>query len=146
MWKRTKFGPLCFAVLLFFAYSVATGAQDAGTQESKPQAQTESGQHHGQRANQLERLSKELNLTDDQKAKVKPILEEQTKQMKTMREDSTLTEDQKREKMKLIHQSTHSQINDILTPEQQKKFEQLKEQQKAHHEGNKPDESKQPQY
>ena len=100
--------------------------------------------HQGQRTGQLEWLSKQLNLTDDQKAKLKPILEDQSKQMKATREDTTLTQDQKREKMKQVHESTHSQINDILTPEQQKKFAELKEQQKAHHEENKPGESKQP--
>jgi hypothetical protein len=76
--------------------------------------------------------------------KVKPILEDQNKQMKATREDTTLTQDQKRDEMKQLHESTHSQINDMLTSEQQKKFAELKEQQKEHHEGNKPDGTKQP--
>jgi Spy/CpxP family protein refolding chaperone len=138
----TKSAALFSATALFFAFSITTRAQDAGTQQSSAQAQTESGMHH-QRGNQLEWLSKQLNLTDDQQAQVKPILEDQSKQMKTTREDTTLTQDQKREKMKQLHESTHSQINDILTPEQQKKFAQLKDQQKEHHEGSQP-ESKQP--
>ncbi len=144
MLKGTKFGTLCFAVLLFFAYSVTARAQDAGTQESKAQAQTENGMHQGQRAGQLERLSKELNLTDDQKAKVKPILDEQTKQMHATQDDTSLSQEQKRDKMKQIHQTTHSQINEILTPEQQKKFAALKEQQKEHREGSKESPSEQP--
>jgi len=144
MCKGTKFGTLFFTVLLFFAYSVTTRAQDAGTQESKAQAQTENGMHHGQRAGQLERLSKELNLTDEQKAKVKPILDEQMKQMHATQEDSSLTQEQKHDKMKQIHEATHSQINDILTPEQQKKFAALKEQQKEHREGSKESPSEQP--
>jgi Spy/CpxP family protein refolding chaperone len=144
MWKGTKFETLCFAVLLFFACSVTTRAQDAGAQESKAQAQTENGMHHGQRAGQLERLSNELNLTDEQKAKVKPILDEQSKQMHATQEDTSLTQDQKRDKMKQIHQTTHSQINEILTPEQQKKFAALKEQQKEHREGSKESPSEQP--
>ena len=144
MSKTTKLTAPCFAAALFFAFSVTTRARDAGTQQSNPQAQTESGTHQGQHASRLEWLSKELNLTDDQQAKLKPILEEKSKQMKATREDSTLTQDQKSEKMKQIHESTHSQINGILTPEQQKKFAQLKEQQKEHHEGNKPDGTKQP--
>jgi periplasmic protein CpxP/Spy len=144
MSRIAKFAAQCFAVVLFCAFSIATHAQDAGTQQSNPQAQTESGMHQGQRTGQLEWLSKQLNLTDDQKTKLKPILEDQSKQMKATREDATLTQDQKREKMKQLHESTHSQINDILTPEQQKKFAELKEQQKAHHEENKPGESKQP--
>ena len=144
MSKIAKFGAMFFAVALFFAFSVTTRAQDAGTQQSNPQAKTESGMHQGQRAGQLDWLSKQLNLTDDQKAKLKPILEDQSKQMKTTREDTTLTQDQKRDKMKQIHESTHSRINDILTPDQQNKFAQLKEQQKEHREGTKPDEPKQP--
>jgi Spy/CpxP family protein refolding chaperone len=138
----TKPAALFFAAALFFVFSVTTRAQDAGTQQTNPHTQTETGMHH-QSGNQLEWLTKELNLTAEQQAKVKPILEDQNKQMKTMREDTTLTQEQKREKMKQLHESTHSQINDILTPEQQKKFAELKEQQKAHHETNQP-ESKQP--
>jgi len=144
MLKGTKIGALSFVVLLFFACSLTTRAQDAGTQQSKAQAQTEAGPHHGQRANHLEWLSKELNLTDEQKEKVKQMLDEQTKQMHTVQEDTSLTQEQKHDKMKQIHETTHSQINDILTPDQQKKFAALKEQQKAHHEENKPGESKQP--
>ncbi|MGB0000769.1 MAG: hypothetical protein WBQ04_11695, partial [Candidatus Acidiferrales bacterium] len=47
--------------VVFLACSVTARAQDAGTQESKAQAQTEAGPHHGQHANHLEWLSKELN-------------------------------------------------------------------------------------
>jgi periplasmic protein CpxP/Spy len=140
MLRKIRWGAPCFAMLLFFGCSLATRAQDTGTQQSNPQAQ--SGMHHGSR---LEWLSKQLNLTDDQKAKVKPILEDEAKQMKAAREDTSLSQDQKRDKMKQIHETANSQINDILTPDQQKKFAQLKEQQKTHREGNKPDESKQPQ-
>jgi Spy/CpxP family protein refolding chaperone len=144
MWRELRFGTLCFAVLLFLACSMAVRAEDAGTQESKAQAQTEAGPHQGQHANHLEWLSKELNLTDEQKTKVKPILDEQTKQMHATQEDSSLTQEQKRDKMKQIHQTTHSQINEILTPEQQKKFAELKEQQKEHREGSKESPSEQP--
>ena len=92
----------------------------------------------------MEWLSKELNLTDEQKEKVKPILDEQTKQMHAAQEDTSLTQEQKRDKMKQIHQTTHSQINEILAPEQQKKFAALKEQQKEHREGSKESPSEQP--
>jgi protein CpxP len=144
MSRSTTWRAPCFAVLLFFGYSLSARAQDTGTQQSKPPAQ--SGMHHGQRGSQLEWLSKELNLTDDQKAKVKPILEAERKQMQEVREDTSLSQEQKHEKMKEIHETAHSQINDILTPDQQKKFAQITEQRKAHREGNKPSEPKQPQY
>ncbi len=87
--------------------------------------------HHGQHASRLEWLSKELNLTDDEKAKLKPILEDESKQMHAAHADTSLTQDQKRDKMKQIHETTNSQIDDILTSEQQKKFAELKEKHKA---------------
>ena len=91
--------------------------------------------------------AKELNLTDDQKAKVKPILDDEEKQFKAAQEDASLSQDQRHDKMKQIHDTADSQINGLLTPDQQKKFAQLKERRKGHHEGQKanpPDESKQP--
>ena len=140
MLRNTKLGALCFAGLLFFTCSFAARAQDTGTQQANPQAQAQ--MHHRSR---LEWLSKELNLTDEQKTKVKPILEDEGKQVKAAREDTSLSQEQKHDKMKQIHETTNSQINDILTPDQQKKFSELKEQQKAHQEGTKPEEPKQPQ-
>jgi Spy/CpxP family protein refolding chaperone len=100
--------------------------------------------HHGQRAGQLERLSQELNLTDEQKEKVKPILDEQSKQMQATQDDTSLSQEQKRDKMKQIHQTTHSQINEILTPEQQKKFAELKEQHKEQRKESPSEQPKQP--
>lgn len=144
MWKETKLGTLGFVVLLFFGCSVTTRAQDAATQESRAQAQTENGMHHGQRAGQLERLTQELNLTDEQKEKVKPILDEQSKQMRVTQDDTSLSQEQKRDKMKQIHQTTHSQINEILTPEQQKKFAELKEQHKEQRKESPSEQPKQP--
>lgn len=131
------FAGACFAAVLFLGCSLATRAQDTGSQ-STSQAQAQDTMHQGQHASQLEWLSKELNLTDEQKTKLKPILADQNKQMRSAKEDASLTPDQKRDKMKQIHESTSSQINDILTPDQQKKFAELKEQHKGHPEASKP--------
>jgi len=75
----------------------------------------------------LQFLSEKLSLTDDQKAKLKPILEDQAQQMKAVRDDPSLSQDQKRAKMKGIHESFHDQINGVLTPEQQTKLKQMKQ-------------------
>jgi periplasmic protein CpxP/Spy len=137
MLRSIKVAGLCLAVPLFFGYSLTTRAQDTGSQ-STAQSQT---MHQGQHESRLEWMTKQLNLTDDQQAKIKPVLADEMKQMKSVRDDTTLTQDQKRDKMKEIHQNTDSQINDVLTPDQQKKYADLKAQQKMHHEA-KPDESK----
>jgi periplasmic protein CpxP/Spy len=132
-----KLGAPCFAVLLFVGCALVARAQDTGAQQSTAQAQT--SMHQGQHASRLDWLSKELNLTDDQKTKIKPILADEGKQMQALHEDTSLSQDQKRDKMKQIHETTNSQINDILTPDQQKKFADLKTQHKGHPEGTKPE-------
>jgi len=75
----------------------------------------------------MENLNKELNLTKEQQEKIRPIIENEMKEMRTVREDSSLTPEQKREKTKAIHQTTKEAINKILTPEQQKKYAEMEE-------------------
>lgn len=105
----------------------AAGVTFAQTSPQASTADKHAGMHQkGESAEQhLQMLSEKLNLTDDQKAKLKPILQDQMQQMKAVREDSSLSEDQKRAKMKSIHESLHDQINAVLTPEQQAKFKQM---------------------
>lgn len=78
----------------------------------------------------LQKMATQLNLTDDQKDKIKPLLQEQFQQLKTVHDDTSLSPDQKQAKAKEIHQTYHSQIQAVLTPEQQKKFAAMKEQKK----------------
>ncbi len=107
------------------------------SQESQaPTPDKHAGMQHGESADQhLQMLSEKLNLTDDQTAKLKPILQDQMQQMKAVREDSSLSEEQKRAKMKSIHESLHEQINAVLTPEQQAKFKQMSQEQMQKHKG-----------
>ena len=60
-----------------------------------------------------------LNLTDDQKAKVKDILADAKTKRQTVVSDSSLNEEQKRAKMKELHEGMISKLNEVLTPEQQ---------------------------
>ena len=60
-----------------------------------------------------------LNLTDDQKAKVKDILADAKTKRQTVVSDTSLNEDQKRAKMKELHEGMVSKLNEVLTPEQQ---------------------------
>jgi Spy/CpxP family protein refolding chaperone len=145
MSKSIKVAVPCLAVAILFGGSLAVRAQETGTQQSSTQAEAQTQMQKTQRESRMEYLSKELNLTDEQKTKLKPILADEGKQMRAVHDDTSLTQDQRREKMKELRANSETQINDILTPEQQKKFEELKAQQKARHEGTKPEEPKQPQ-
>lgn len=82
---------------------------------------------HGRMA----KILKELDLTDKQKAELKPILEDRRAQAKAIHEDAKLTPDQKREKMKELAKATHQKIAAILTPEQKVKLKELR---KSHEE------------
>ena len=76
---------------------------------------------------QLARLSERLNLTDAQKAKIKPLLEEQHKQMMALRQDTSMTREERMAKFQQIHKQTFEKIHPILTSEQQKQLHQMQQ-------------------
>ena len=83
-------------------------------------------EHPATAENRLEEMSKQLNLTDDQKAKLKPVLQDEAQQLQAVHNDTSLSHDQKMAKVKEIREAHKPQINDILTPDQQKKWEEMK--------------------
>lgn len=72
----------------------------------------------------MERLSKELDLTQEQREKIRPLIEEQVKQMRALREDNSLTQEQRREKAMGVMKETHGKIDAVLSPEQREKLKQ----------------------
>jgi protein CpxP len=72
----------------------------------------------------LEQIAKDLGLTDDQKAKLKTIMEDQQTKMKALRADTSIAQTDKRAKAKEIRDATQAQIKAILTPEQLTKWQQ----------------------
>jgi protein CpxP len=87
-------------------------------------------EHPATAESRLEELSKQLNLTDDQKAKLKPILQDESQQLQAVRNDASLDHDQKMAKAKEIRGAHKSQIKEVLTPDQQKKWEEMKKEAK----------------
>jgi Spy/CpxP family protein refolding chaperone len=132
--KEGKMSQSRWSILAILVLSAAgvTFAQTS-PQAPTPDKHAEMHQKRASAEQHLQNLTEKLNLTDDQKAKLKPIVEDQMQQMKAVREDSSLSEDQKRAKMKSIHESLHDQINAVLTPEQQAKFKQMQHDQMEKH-------------
>jgi periplasmic protein CpxP/Spy len=79
----------------------------------------------------LEMMTKNLGLTKEQQASIKPILQDQTKQMQALRADQSIKPEQKQTKMKEINQATNTKIEAQLTPEQKEKFKKSQEGMKA---------------
>ena len=123
-----KFRILLVALLLagFGAF-----AQDS----SQPTANTASPKHaRGDQAeHKLKRLSKKLSLTDDQKEKIRPILQDEEQQLTSLKSDNTLTAQQKHKKMREIRMSSKSQMESILTPEQKEKIQSGRMHGAGHH-------------
>lgn len=111
---------ICAALLLAFRMLSAYPS---------PQKGSHSGPMRHGPEQELARLSEELQLNDDQKAKIKPLLEDEHKQLMALRQDSSLSSDEKRAKFRSIREETFNQIRPMLTADQQKKLQEM--QQKA---------------
>lgn len=66
----------------------------------------------------------DLNLSEDQKARMKTIREAQRAEMKAMK-DASLTKEQSKAKRKEIHEKYRSQVQAVLNAEQKAKMEQM---------------------
>lgn len=96
---------------------------------STPPPAAEQGQHRGGRMSpemMLQRMAEHLNLSEDQKAKILPLLQAQAEQMKALMRDDSLSREDRREKMRPIMQATHEKIRALLTPDQQEKFDSMR--------------------
>jgi Spy/CpxP family protein refolding chaperone len=99
-------------VALFVTVSMGL-AQDSGAKDNDGPRRW---QH--MRGNRVEHLTKALDLTPDQQAKVKAIFEQAKPQIKAAREEG-------REKAQAIRENIRSQIRPILTPAQQTKWDAM---------------------
>jgi protein CpxP len=112
------------------AWNLALRAADTNTPPpakpapgGPPQDQRPPGMMRG--GPSLDLLAKQLNLTDDQKAKVKPILEARDKKIGELREDTSLSPEERRAKMQSLREEITAQMKAVLTPEQFDKWQQM---------------------
>ena len=71
-------------------------------------------------------LANFLKLSDDQKAKVKPILDEELAQQQALRLDKAITPESRMAKVKEIRESTSAKVKPILNDEQWQKWERMR--------------------
>ena len=89
-------------------------------------AQKKSGGSSGRIDSELATLTTQLNLTADEQAKIRPILEDEHGKIRAVRKDSTLSKDDQKSKDKGIRDQANQQIRALLTPDQQQTFDGLK--------------------
>jgi periplasmic protein CpxP/Spy len=128
------------AVLVALVLSLGLGIAFAQNAQAAPD---QSGQalgmdgHMGRHAmpsvdDQVKHMAKKLNLSDDQQAKLKPILEDQRKQMQQIRDDSSLSREDRFSKMKSVHENSAAQIKALLNEDQQRQFDKMQAERREH--------------
>lgn len=116
-----------FAVLVLGAALTVTHVANA--QDSAPKAK---GKGTAQSVEQqMERMTKQLTLTEAQKPKVKAVLEETRKKRQALTEDTSVTGRDRREKMTALVEEQEKKLKAILTPEQFTAYQKAREEARA---------------
>jgi periplasmic protein CpxP/Spy len=79
---------------------------------------------------QLQRLTKQLKLTKDQQAKIKPILQDEFQKTSALRQNTSLSREDRRAQFMDIHKKAMDQIRPLLTAEQTNKLQQMEQRQR----------------
>jgi len=80
--------------------------------------------HNPQR--EAARLSKKLNLSSDQTAKLEPILADRDQKIAALKSDTTITPMIAQKQMQAIRQQTRQQLATILTPDQLQQMKSIR--------------------
>lgn len=104
------------AALLLFGAGQLVNAQSQGDSGNPPGAGVQDGRGPGRRPG-FDRPN--LNLTADQKAKLKALHESERQQIDAVRNDAALSPEEKKAKIRSISQAARPQFQALLTPEQQ---------------------------
>jgi Spy/CpxP family protein refolding chaperone len=116
---------LSFAALLS-ALPALVIAEDAAPAPPPPE-------HRRERGPDLERIAAELGLNDDQKAKMKALLEQERTEMESLKADASVAKEDKRAKGMEIHKKYRDLRDAVLTPEQRAKQKAMMEKRRAEH-------------
>ena len=76
---------------------------------------------------QLERLTRELNLTTDQQTQIKPLLVERQQKMQALFQDQSGAPEDRRTQARTITEGTNNSIKALLNDDQKQKFEAMQE-------------------
>jgi periplasmic protein CpxP/Spy len=118
------------ALSAVFGLGVAVAAplaQDQPAETSKSAAR-----HHADPQEQLNRLSKKLNLTDDQQKQILPVLTARQEQMHGIWSDNSLSREDRQAKMRAIRDDSDAKIRAVLTDSQKQTYDQMQQQMREH--------------
>jgi len=91
-------------------------------------AQTQGSATPAEKLDKLEALSKQLNLTPDQKEKLLPILKAEAPKMQAIKDNTSLTGMQKLQQIRALHEQTEPQVKAILSQQQFDQLQKIRQQ------------------
>jgi periplasmic protein CpxP/Spy len=112
----------------FFGLGVLSATPQTQDQSSTEQHKESRHRRHADPQQQVNRLGKRLNLTDDQKNQILPILTDRQQQMKSIHDDSSLPQQDRRAKMRSLWQDSDAKIKAVLNDDQKQKYDQMQQQ------------------
>jgi protein CpxP len=121
-------------ILLSTSLALALSGTFAFAQSTTTPSSTPAGKHFHHHAHNPQQeaawLSKKLNLSSDQTAKLEPILADRSQKMAALHSNTSISHEEWKQQARTIHESTQQQLATVLTPEQ---LEQMKSM--RHHRG-----------
>lgn len=117
------------SVALPTATALGHGEEQDHSQNSAPVALPTIEQH-------LKMLTEKLDLTAEQQAKIRPILQRMQEEWQSVMRDTSLSEQARHDKMKSVRDKADKQARPILDKEQKKKLDDLEQESHADSHGN----------
>jgi septal ring factor EnvC (AmiA/AmiB activator) len=105
-------------LLLSTSLALALSGSLAFAQQQDAAAPAPAAKHAHNPQREAAKLSKKLNLSADQTAKLEPILADRDSKIAALTNDKTIAPVVMKQQMKAIHQQTRQQLAAILTPDQ----------------------------
>jgi Spy/CpxP family protein refolding chaperone len=130
---HTKLFTLALGGLLSLGATSAALAQDTpppppDQNQAGPPPQGQEGRGMRMDPNrQLERLTRELNLTSDQQTQIKPLLIDRQQKLQALFQDQSLAPEDRRRQMRTISEGTNNSIKALLTDDQKPKFDAMQQ-------------------
>ena len=122
--------PLKSLVLLLGAALLALPALRAD--DVPPGGGPPDGKREMRREKMGDKMAEELGLSDDQKAKMKEINQQEKSEMEALRANTALAKEDKHTQMEAIRKSYMEKRQAIMTPEQREKAKQMRKHMEEH--------------
>jgi Spy/CpxP family protein refolding chaperone len=128
-------GMVCLGAVTTTAMAVSALQQDAAPPDSPVAARAMRPVPDARK--QMTRLSRKLQLTPEQAARIEPLLQGRQQQMVQLRGDASLAPRDLHKRLRALRQDTDGQIQAILTGSQRQRYQQMQQAAMQKHKGSK---------